>query len=101
MTDDDYAERAAKTFAVIGTAPGTLVMQGPCPRCGTLIDIPVVRGIYRGFTIPKAWPGSRRDTADTAGQDEPMMCTCEDHHPGRPEGQQGCGAYWILNIAPA
>jgi hypothetical protein len=43
---------------------------------------------------------SRASKAAEAGHKEPMMCTCEDEHPNRPEGFSGCGAYWTLTISP-
>jgi hypothetical protein len=95
MTDDSYAQRAAENFTVAEVAPGTLVLHGLCPRCGTLIDVPVVRSVFRGFSFP----GARRDTASEPARNEPMTCTCAEEHPGRPEGLQGCGAYWVLNIS--
>jgi hypothetical protein len=101
ITDDSYAERAAQNFTVVEAAPGTLVLHGPCPRCATLIDIPVVQSIFRGFHFPGGWPTARHGTATEPAHNEPMICTCGDEHPGRPEGRQGCGAYWILNISPS
>jgi hypothetical protein len=31
----------------------------------------------------------------------PMICTCKGVHPGRPEGQYVCGAYWTVRLRPA
>lgn len=98
ITDDAFAAAAARDFTVIELAPGTLVLRGPCPRCRSVIDIPLVHEIVRSSrvvinsapTVPHAGP--RREHV------EPMMCTCEDAHPDRPDGLYGCGAYWTLTI---
>ena len=94
-TKDEYATFAAQHFAVEEPKPGTLVLRGPCPRCHTVIDVPIVSKYYssRQFGI-----GLRRHRPDTAVTEhlEPMMCTCEDEHPNRPQGLVGCGAYWNL-----
>jgi CHAT domain len=98
MTEDAYGPRAAESFTVEEPAAGTLVLRGPCPRCEALIEIPVVSSVFR---LSRSIRGPlRRKTPSTAetGHVEPMMCTCQDGHPGRPEGYSGCGAYWTLTI---
>jgi hypothetical protein len=44
----------------------------------------VVRGVSQ---VAAASPSEASDG-------EPVICTCEEPHDGRPEGQVGCGAYW-------
>ncbi len=99
ITDDTYAVYAAKSFTVTELARGTLVLRGPCPRCHALIDIPVVSSIFRSSRSAGDRLRAGAPKAAEAGHDEPMMCTCEDEHPDRPEGRSGCGAYWILTIS--
>jgi hypothetical protein len=95
VTEDRYAE-SAQNFTIEEPRPGTLVLRGPCPRCEAIIDIPVVSGIFRSSRLL----GSRGPhNSPATGQIEPMMCTCEDDHPGRPEGAFGCGAYWTLVLS--
>ena len=101
ITKETYAQDAAENFTVTEIARGTLVLRGPCPRCKAFIDIPVVANIFRSSRAIGGWlRGAAPKTAE-ASHEEPMMCTCENEHPGRPEGGVGCGAYWILKISPA
>ncbi|MFY1632867.1 hypothetical protein ACN27F_06180 [Solwaraspora sp. WMMB335] len=98
MTDPGYAQAAAQSFTVTEVSLGTLVLRGPCPRCHAVIDIPLVHEIFRSSRLlinpnPPAYrPGPRDEYV------EPMMCTCVDAHPDRPDDQYGCGAYWTLTI---
>ena len=89
VTDVSYAEKAAATFSVVEVGSGTVMLHGPCPRCQTIIDIPHVDTIFRS-----PLPGGSSDK-----HGEPMMCTCEDPHPNRPDGRYGCGAYWNLILS--
>lgn len=89
ITDEKFAAQAAETFSVIDVGSGTLMLHGPCPRCETVIDIPHVDTIFRSV-IPDG---------GTHEYGEPMMCTCEDPHPNRPDGRYGCGAYWNLILS--
>lgn len=95
VTDEEYAAFAASQFTVEEPRPGTLILRGQCPRCHAVIDIPVVSGIFRTSSLPgrKLW---HRQQADHV---EPMMCTCEESHPGRPDDVVGCGAYWTLTLS--
>jgi hypothetical protein len=62
------------------------------------VDIPLVQGVFS--RAPRLLGGRlavRRETADKSV--EPMMCTCAENHPGRPEDVVGCGAYWTLTLS--
>jgi hypothetical protein len=101
ITEDAFAEKAAATFAVAELTRGMLILRGPCPRCQTQIDIPVVTTLFRswqGFGGRFRDKGSRNAAADDV-EPEPMLCTCDDEHPGRPADRFGCGAYWTLAIS--
>jgi hypothetical protein len=100
ITDDTYGGRAAKDFTVTELAHGTLALRGPCPRCHAFIEIPLVSSIFRSSRSIGSWPPAQAPKSGEAGHKEPMMCTCEDNHPNRPEGRSGCGAYWTLAITP-
>lgn len=95
ITEDDYAERAAGTFHASRPAPGTLLLTGPCPRCHTEIRVPVVDGVYKG--VGRFRLGAGREPVQSERL-EPMICICDEQHPGRPTGRAGCGAYWLLRI---
>lgn len=99
ITNLTYAEDAAESFTVTELARGTLVLRGPCPRCHALIDIPVVSSIFRSSRSVSSRLRSRAPKTTEAVHEEPMMCTCEDEHPNRPNGRSGCGAYWTLTIS--
>jgi len=100
ITDETYAKNAARDFTVTELAYGTLALRGPCPRCRAFIEIPVVSSIFRSSRSIGSWARSRAPKSGEAAHKEPMMCTCGDDHPGRPEDRSGCGAYWALVITP-
>ncbi|MFJ3791256.1 hypothetical protein [Kitasatospora sp. NPDC090091] len=80
VTEPGYAA-AATTFEVHTYDDGALTVNGPCPRCGALLEVPVFDKAFRAV----------------GGSSGPVLiiCNCEDHqHPGRPAGRRGCGAYW-------
>ncbi|MEU7802507.1 hypothetical protein AB0B10_24925 [Micromonospora arborensis] len=97
-TDESYATAAAQNFTIEQIRPGTMVLRGPCPRCSTIIDIPVVDSVLR-LSLKKRNAALRsQDPAPTRHRVEPMICTCKDPHPDRPTGANGCGAYWTLTL---
>jgi hypothetical protein len=49
----------------------------------------------RSFNFRRRADSGKQNDADTV---EPMLCTCDDDHPHRPEGRKGCGAYWNFII---
>lgn len=97
-TNETYGKLVAETFSVFEPEPGIVVLRGPCPRCGTVIDIPVVSSIVRSSELA-ATAVRTRDADSAEGHVEPMACTCEDPHPERPGGVYGCGAYWTLILS--
>jgi hypothetical protein len=97
MTDESYAESAARDFTVEEPKRGILILRGPCPRCRAIIDIPVVDGIFFRASLRDARMWHRRRSG--ADHEEPMLCTCEERHPGRPDDAVGCGAYWTLVLS--
>ncbi|MEH0542521.1 hypothetical protein QA802_05340 [Streptomyces sp. B21-105] len=98
-TDPAYAERAAETFTLREAGPGLLVLSGPCPRCAAPLEVPLPHMVFRGLDgiLALFRPSQRRPASDT--RDEPVACACDEHHPDRPEGRKGCGAYWVLRIS--
>jgi len=97
VTDEEYAVIAASQFTVEEPRSGTLILRGPCPRCHTIIDIPVVSGVFRTSRLLGGKLRHRQQAV--ADHVEPMMCTCEEGHPGRPDDVVGCGAYWTLTLS--
>jgi hypothetical protein len=96
ITDETYAHLAAENFTVEEPKPGTLVLRGPCPRCNAIIGVPVVTSIFRSTRLFGGGTRRPRQTTAPTSHIEPMMCTCDDEHPNRPEGGYGCGAFWTL-----
>jgi hypothetical protein len=87
-TKPQYAQAAALAFVVDNYGPGLDMLRGPCPRCRALIEIPVFRELVKA--------GGHHGETPSAPVGEPVLCTCEEDHEGRPTGRTGCGAYWNL-----
>jgi hypothetical protein len=90
-TDSEFAALAASSFAAERMRTGIVMLHGRCPRCTSVISVPIFESVFR--------LGSKRSHRRQE-QAEPVyhtvMCTCDDDHPGRPTGQLGCGAYWTV-----
>jgi hypothetical protein len=95
----EFAERAARSFTVERRRPGGLVLRGPCPRCGAVMEYVTVDHLIEGTLGPRSWRRRREVQAENVER-LPLYCRCDDQHPRRPDGRRGCGAYWIL-IWPA
>jgi hypothetical protein len=90
ISEPDYATEAAKTFQLDKIRVGMWALRGSCPRCRAHLEILVVYDVVvKGRTAP---------TGPEQDDNEPVMCTCDEPHPGRPQGQLGCGAYWIFAL---
>ncbi|QER90531.1 hypothetical protein [Streptomyces tendae] len=92
-----FEEEAAKEFSLTRLGPGTAELRGPCPRCRVMIRVPVVTSTYKSFRL---WRRSSAQPVPPPGDvhEEIVICTCEEHHPGRPGDRSGCGAFWRLEI---
>lgn len=88
ITEARYPHEAASTFTVETYGAGMDLLRGPCPRCLTVIEIPVFREIVKGGS------GESGPLDEPAG--EPVICTCDEEHEARPANRKGCGAYWNL-----
>ncbi|MFI0718269.1 hypothetical protein [Streptomyces sp. NPDC021224] len=89
-TDATYPEAAARTFVVESYGAGVDLLRGPCPRCFAFIDIPYFRETIKSGTAFGEEPDDPRG--------EPVICTCDEEHEGRPADRKGCGAYWNFVI---
>src|SRR5262245_38185770 len=88
ITDTTYADTFAATCKVSETRRG-LLLAGICPRCSDEMDFPVPTGIFlKSVTL-----ASSRTTTT------PVMCTCLSEHAGRPPDDEGCGAYWNIELS--
>ncbi len=88
VTDDAFGERSA-SFEVRPTEGG-VILHGPCPRCGDVMEFAHVERVYRGL-------GRRRRHYESSSVIN-VACTCSGEHPGRPAGEVGCGAYWNILV---
>ncbi|PKV94019.1 hypothetical protein ATK30_4887 [Amycolatopsis echigonensis] len=96
VTDPTYAEVAAQNFTVEEVAPDTHVLRGTCPRCNAVLEVPLVGNVFHGMRSIRDVLRKRHTKPSAGDRVEPVICTCEDAHPNRPEGRSGCGAYWTL-----
>jgi hypothetical protein len=88
ISEPGYAEQAAATFVIEEFGVGMSLLGGRCPRCDVAIEVPLIDGVFR----------SRLATGAGDAQAVPIICTCTEAHPGRPDGRVGCGAYWIFDL---
>jgi hypothetical protein len=86
ITEDDYAQTFVDACTPTQIRRGVL-LTGPCPRCQDPMEYELSTGIFLGGA-----PGGPGDVL-------PVMCTCSATHPGRPGGDEGCGAYWTVTKA--
>lgn len=93
ITEPAFAEKAAATFTIENYGIGMDLLQGPCPRCLAVISIPMFREIVKGSEGGASASGSGDESAG-----EPMICTCDEEHVGRPAHRRGCGAFWNLIV---
>ncbi|WP_459961522.1 hypothetical protein [Nocardia sp. IFM 10818] len=96
VTSPDFAVSAEATFKLCSHVGGIESLRGPCPRCRGEMESPVVTEIYRRFGIGKLF--RRSGTGPERDPVEVLVCSCEYEHDGRPDGEIGCGAYWMLRI---
>src|SRR3712207_3076364 len=94
FTDSGWNTIAAATWKgeITPADPNSLNASGPCPRC---------RHDASGTPeLEVALATSGPDLAaevDELGQEEfTFVCDCRGDHAGRPDGRDGCGAYWRM-----
>jgi hypothetical protein len=68
--------------------PRGFIASGTCPRCGDLMSFPYVTKVFRNVGAPGG-------TGDLVR----MLCTCEQDHPGKPDGECGYGAFWNVRLS--
>ncbi|SFR00013.1 hypothetical protein SAMN04488564_101991 [Lentzea waywayandensis] len=86
VTAETYAEAFSATCEPTETRRGVL-LTGTCPRCGDRMDYLVPTGVFLGAS------GTSARVRPT-----PVMCTCNGSHEGRPDADEGCGAYWTVEL---
>jgi hypothetical protein len=78
--DVDQAHLAAWTGQLSGHQ---MHLSGPCPVCAH--DSPIV--VSQEFTAKEATPASKVAALS-------LTCSCDQSHPGQPDGGSGCGRHW-------
>jgi hypothetical protein len=86
ITDEVYADAFSTTCEVTETRRGVL-LTGICPRCGDRMHFPVPTKVFLNTTAAAPSPPTK------------MMCTCRIVHPGCPADDEGCGAYWNVELS--
>ena len=87
VTDDAYAVAFAATCTPHEIRRGVL-LTGTCPRCADRMDFPISNGVFL-----------RPATAAPIPNTQELMCTCTVAHPGAPPDEEGCGAYWNIELS--
>lgn len=76
---------------------GVSTVTGPCPRCGHDVGFTFVHTAL----LEDSGPG-RRHVRALAGSPAPVpidvQCRCGGNHPGRPEGEYGCGLVFPIGV---
>jgi hypothetical protein len=91
VSEPEYTQLAAKSFVIEDFGSGMSLLSGPCPRCRSAIEVPVIDRVVRAVQFDE-------DLAPTDIRTVPIICTCSEAHPGRPAERVGCGAYWVFDI---
>ena len=82
-----YGTDFAKTCTAHQTRRG-VQLTGTCPRCGEPMDYLILTRVFLS-------PGA----AVAATQQRTVLCTCGTTHPDTPAGEEGCGAYWNVELS--
>jgi hypothetical protein len=60
-----------------------------------------VTEVFRSIRLPRFRVSGRHEPSAAGWEKVSMMCTCESEHAGRPQDEEGCGAYWNIKLGPA
>lgn len=90
VTADTYGDTFAGSCSPPVETRRGILLVGTCPRCGDQMQFPFVTEVFKAPAGPAPVPAASPDT--------PMLCTCRGTHPARPEGEEGCGAFWNIRL---
>ncbi|MEU6367274.1 hypothetical protein ABZ876_16440 [Streptomyces sp. NPDC046931] len=88
-TAGDFAARYTSGLRIVSADADVAVFSGRCPRCGCDFTYTHTGRVFRS---PRRAPSPAQ---------VPVICTCTADHPGRPPGEEGCGAYWNIILERA
>jgi hypothetical protein len=95
ITKPEYSARFGSKDARVVETRESIVVSGRCPRCGHEISFDFSKRVYKGRL---ARLGKSSKPAEQKSLS--MMCTCVLDHRSRPADQEGCGAYWCIEVLP-
>ncbi|WP_143465515.1 hypothetical protein [Kribbella sp. ALI-6-A] len=73
---------------------GSVVVSGHCPRCSHPMTFDYSKLVHKGI-LPRF-----KASKPIAKGPLPMYCTCRFEHRDRPDDEEGCGAFWSLEVLP-
>jgi hypothetical protein len=88
ISDGAYSSGFAASCTVSSRQTGVL-LAGPCPRCAHFMQTYQAEASQKSIVVR------------AATEEILLMCTCQESHPGRPDGWGGCGAYWTIRLTRA
>lgn len=91
-TEGTYAQEFADSCETPTPMRKGYLLKGLCPRCHGDMDFPVVDTVFRSTVAPDV------TVAQDASDDVPMLCRCTLPHDQRPSDDEGCGAYWNIQL---
>lgn len=94
ITEDGYGDAFARAARAKETRRGVM-LDGDCPRCAGRMSYPLVNQLFRSPLPPGA------PVPPAGAEVVPIICTCPEGHPERPNGELGCGAYWNITLSAA
>ncbi|WP_143268812.1 hypothetical protein [Amycolatopsis vastitatis] len=95
--EPEFTNKVATTFTSHEAPDGSVLLRGPCPRCGHVTEHLISAGVLRRAS--RLWSRrADRELPPDEDEDERMCCYCDGEHSGQPDGYRGCGAFWSLKV---
>ncbi|MFG2671760.1 hypothetical protein ACPXCP_21830 [Streptomyces sp. DT20] len=91
VTEPGYPVAYTACLRIEPTGDGA-VLTGTCPRCRCTMVYTWTRSVVRAASR------TRRRRTGTGLVAVPVLCVCVTGHPGRPDDEEGCGAYWNIQL---
>lgn len=94
ITNEQYGPIFAVGCEVSPTARG-IRLSSKCPRCEGMMSYDKVEKFSKALRRGKVASEPRAESAGVVH----VMCTCKRAHPGCPADDEGCGAYWTVEVS--
>jgi hypothetical protein len=95
ITAEHYGSTFAAGCEVSSTARG-FRLSGQCPRCEDEMSYDRVMRYFKASRRGAVVATPSRAESDGLVR---VLCTCKEDHPGCPDDDQGCGAYWTVEVS--